>query len=227
MQKVAFFDIDGTVFRSSLLIELVEALVVHGSFPEAARREYLNARTAWQNREGTYDEYIGKVVDSFRTHIVGVHYGVLKDVGRDVVSVQEKRVYRYTRDRIAELRRDGYQLIAISQSPKTILDEFCTRLGFHKVYGRIYEIDSNHLFTGEVVDEQFIANKSNIVERVFGESEYVREDSVGVGDTESDIPLLALVENPIAFNPNRALYEHARKVGWPIVVERKDMIYTL
>lgn len=31
-RKVAVFDIDGTIFRSSLLIELVEVMVQHGLF---------------------------------------------------------------------------------------------------------------------------------------------------------------------------------------------------
>jgi phosphoserine phosphatase len=50
---------------------------------------------------------------------------------------------------------------------------------------------------------------------------------VGVGDTDGDIPLLRKVETPICFNPNQKLYEHAKKEGWPVVVERKDVVYTL
>jgi phosphoserine phosphatase len=39
--------------------------------------------------------------------------------------------------------------------------------------------------------------------------------------------MLEAVENPIAFNPNQTLYNHAKKRGWEIVVERKDVIYEL
>lgn len=53
------------------------------------------------------------------------------------------------------------------------------------------------------------------------------EDSYGVGDTASDISMLEIVDRPIAFNPNHQLYDHARKAGWRIVVERKDMVYDL
>ncbi len=49
--------------------------------------------------------------------------------------------------------------------------------------------------------------------------------SIGVGDTESDIPMLALVERPIAFNPNKELLEHALSQGWEVVSEHKDTIY--
>ncbi|MGH3106097.1 MAG: hypothetical protein ACRDM3_02750, partial [Rubrobacteraceae bacterium] len=50
---------------------------------------------------------------------------------------------------------------------------------------------------------------------------------VGMGDTLSDVGFLEMVETPIAFNPNRGLFEVARQWGWPIVVERKDVIYNL
>jgi phosphoserine phosphatase len=39
--------------------------------------------------------------------------------------------------------------------------------------------------------------------------------------------MLELVERPIAFNPNKKLCAHAKKKGWEIVVERKDVIYKL
>ena len=39
MKKVAFFDIDGTVFRSSLLIEVTNGLLNAGIFPAEARED--------------------------------------------------------------------------------------------------------------------------------------------------------------------------------------------
>ena len=99
MQKpVAFFDVDGTLFRSSLLIELVEELVREGVFPHDAHTGYAGAHAAWLAREGTYDNYIQAVIDTFLTHIKGVHYGALADVGRRVVALKSKRVYTFTRD---------------------------------------------------------------------------------------------------------------------------------
>jgi HAD superfamily hydrolase (TIGR01490 family) len=228
MKPVAFFDIDGTVFRSSLLIELVEQLIKEGIFPEEAKDMYEVSYRAWHNREGSYDDYIYDVIDAFLIHIKGVHYGAFADIGRQLVAIQSKQVYRYTRDLITELKRKNYFLVAISQSPKTILDEFCEQYGFDKVYGRIYEIGPQDRFTGVVSEEHLIKNKANIVKRVFERhTDLTRRGSVAVGDTEGDIPLLESVERPICFNPNAALYSHAKRNGWEVVVERKDVIYKL
>jgi phosphoserine phosphatase len=53
------------------------------------------------------------------------------------------------------------------------------------------------------------------------------QHSVGVGDTESDMPFLEMVSKPICFNPNEKLYKNARRLSWNVVVERKDVIYNL
>lgn len=227
MRKVAFFDIDGTVFRSSLLIQLVEELIAANIFPASAREEYIDHYISWLNREGSYETYIEAVIGTFITHIKGVHYGTFADVGRMVVAQQGKRVYRYTRDLIKELKAKDYYIVAISQSPKTILDEFCKGYGFDKVYGRMYEIGPQDHFTGETTDVHLIENKANIIRRVLEDETFTSDDSVGVGDTEGDIPLLDMVAHPICFNPNKQLYDHAKRMGWSVVVERKDVIYTL
>jgi phosphoserine phosphatase len=39
--------------------------------------------------------------------------------------------------------------------------------------------------------------------------------------------MLELVQRPIAFNPERELAKIAMKRGWPIVVERKNVVYKL
>jgi phosphoserine phosphatase len=36
-----------------------------------------------------------------------------------------------------------------------------------------------------------------------------------------------MVSEPICFNPNAALYAQAKRMGWKVVVERKDVIYEL
>lgn len=226
-QKAAFFDIDGTVFRSSLLIELVETLIDEGVFPKEARDAYTTHLSAWRDREGEYEVFIKAVVSTYMKHIKGVYYGDLADIGRLVVAKQSKHVYRYTRDLIARLKEEGYYIVAISQSPKTILDEFCKAYGFDKVYGRIYEIGPQDRFTGEMTDVHLVENKANIVARVLEKENVTIEDSIGVGDTDGDIPLLGAVSRPICFNPNALLYAHAKRMGWEIVVERKDVIYEL
>ncbi|MAF59238.1 MAG: HAD-IB family hydrolase [Candidatus Pacebacteria bacterium] len=227
MKKAAIFDVDGTIFRSSLVIELTEMLIERGIFPEKARKEYERDYRKWVEREGDYEAYIYSLAASFMKNIKGVHYGDFSDLAKEVVSEQRKHVYRYTRDLIKELKSKNFYLLAVSQSPKAILDSFCRSLGFNKVYGRIYELGPQDRFTGKIIDEHLIENKANIVRRAIEKDGLTLKDSIGVGDTEGDIPFLELVDKPICFNPNQKLYKQAKRLGWKVVVERKDVIYEI
>lgn len=117
--------------------------------------------------------------------------------------------------------------MAISHSPKRIVEEFCKKLGFDKIYGQIFEINNQKRFTGKVLQVEFILDKAKILKRAVEREKLTLKGSVGVGDTESDIPFLKMVETPICFNPNQKLYRYAKRAGWKIVVERKDVIYHL
>lgn len=226
-RPVAVFDIDGTLFRSSLLIELVDELVRREIFPPEARNTYKDAREDWLNRKGEYGPFIQRVVLAFGKHAKGTPYGEVADVAGEIIEAKRDRVYRYTRDLVEELKKDGHYLLAVSHSPKFIVDGFAYELGFDKSYGTFYETGASNRFTGEITDEHLIMNKSAILKRAIEKENLAIEGSVGVGDTESDISMLTMVETPIAFNPNRLLYRHAKKNGWKIVVERKDVIYEI
>ena len=225
--KVAIFDIDGTLFRSSLLIELVNRLVEEGVFPKTAHADFAREKLAWLDRKGAYDAYVMAVVSSFSERIKGVEYKEFARIAEEVVAGHKDRVYRFTRDLIKTLKKRGYFLLAVSHSPKSVLDHFCRRIGFNKVYGLIYETGPTDRFTGKVTEEAFMLNKAAVVQHAVAKERLALRGSLGVGDTESDIPFLELVTEPICFNPNAKLYAHAKRNGWRVVVERKDVVYEI
>ena len=230
--KVAIFDIDGTVFRSSLLVELIEALVAEGIFPKEARNHYADSWRRWQARTGTaktgyaYYEYISNVVMAYRKYLAGVRRAEVWRVAEKVVNFHKIRLYRFTRDLIKKLGRTHF-LLAISHSPYEAVAPFAKSLGFDKIYAQVYEVDSRVRFTGRILYEDIIFKKGKVLRRAVEKENLTLKGSVGVGDTESDISFLKLVERPIAFNPSMKLYKYAKKRGWEVAVERKDVIYRL
>ena len=227
LRKVAIFDIDGTFFRSSLLIELVEVLIELGLFPVSVRAEYEKEKVKWLDREGDYESYIMAVVGVFMKNIKGMPYSEFLRAGELVVARYRHRTYKFTEGLIKDLKKEGYFLLAISHSPKGILDLFCKEIGFDKVYGKLYETGPTECFTGNIIDEHLIINKASVLRRACEKEGLTLEGSVGVGDTEGDISFLELVETPICFNPNMKLYRYAKRMGWEIRVERKDVIFNL
>jgi len=227
MRKTAIFDIDGTIFRSSLLIELVDALIHENLFPASARKIYTAAYKRWSERKDDYEKYIMAVVAAFMKHIKGVRYPDFARVAAKVVAFHQNRVYRFTRDLVKDLKKRDYYLLAISQSPMELVQGFGKKMGFDKMYGRMYEVADNGRFTGKIVNFELISDKSRVVKRAVAKENLTLRGSYGVGDTEGDIPMLKSVQYPICFNPNKKLFDYAKRHKWKIVVERKDMIYSM
>ena len=226
-KRLAIFDIDGTIFRSSLLIELVNALLRKGVFKPSAAKLFEKERGRWLDRAGSYENYIGAVVDAFIRHLKGVTYADFIRVANDVLAAQENHVYRFTRNLVRDLKRQGYWLVAVSHSPRDLADLFAKHLGFDKAYGIVYELDGRHRFTGKQLFKNIILDKANVARRILEKEPVTLRGSIGVGDTESDIPFLRMVSRPICFNPNQKLFKAAKRFGWQVVVERKDVIYKL
>lgn len=226
-QRVAVFDIDGTVYRASLFLTLAKRLIQGGIFPREVQAEFEDDRLKWLDRKGDYPAYLEKVVRVFAREIKGKPYDEIAYIAGEIIEEKKDRVYRYTRDLIKKLKGEGYFLLAISHSPKFIVDGFGYEHGFDKVYGTFYESGPSGQFTGTIADEQLIFNKAAVLQRAVRKEHLTMEGSIGVGDTESDIPMLETIETPIAFNPNQKLFAHAKRRGWKVVVERKDVIYEL
>ncbi|HNZ84125.1 MAG TPA: HAD-IB family hydrolase [Candidatus Pacearchaeota archaeon] len=226
-KPVAVFDIDGTLFRSSLFIKLTERLIQEGIFPKTAQTDYLKSFTLWQDRQGSYEDYISQVIAVFSRNIKGVDFSEFKRISNDIVFFEKNKVYRYTRDLVKKLKKKGYYLLAISHSPKIIIDAFCKEAGFDKSYGFIYEFNNFGKLTGEAKFEELITQKEKILKRAVEKENLTLKNSYGVGDGPSDIGFLSLVDNPICFNPNKMLYNHAKRKKWKIIVERKDVIYEI
>lgn len=225
--RIAFFDIDGTIFRSSLLIELINGLVEQGIFPKKAGNEIIGKQIAWLDRTGRYDEYLYQVVLVHLKYIKGCRWEDVKRVVEIVIKEQGDRVYRYTRDLIKKLKSEGYFMVTISGSPVYMVQEFGKHMGFNSAFGQILEIKDG-VFTGEIVNKDF-RNKEGIINGFLANCGFEADmaNSIAVGDTDNDIPMLKMVGHPIAFNPNRELAQYAKKEGWDIIVERKDSIYRI
>ena len=223
---LAVFDVDGTLFRRGLSPALTRRLVDEGVFSERVREELSRDYYAWVERRGSYDAYDRLVVELFLRELEGVPVAELRRCAEAEVGAHGGRLHIYTRDVAHRLKRAGYHLIAISGSPQEIVDLFLKPLGFDRAWGTVLAKDDSGRYTGEVLHDPF-GNKRRVLEGFLEDADANLEGSVGMGDTLSDVGFLELVRTPIAFNPNRGLLEVARRRGWPVVVERKDVIYNL
>jgi HAD superfamily hydrolase (TIGR01490 family) len=188
--------------------------------------EKMNQWRARTHRHSFHD-YELAIVGAFLPHLSGIRASRLETAADTVLARSGARVYTYTRDLIEQLRKEGYILVAISGSQDEIVKRFAKLWKFDIALGQIHE-QKEGVYTGAIPGNKLlIMQKGIILENIVREHGLSWEDSIAIGDSLSDAPMLKLVKRPIAFNPNDELFEAAKLNGWNIVIERKNMIYEL
>jgi len=223
----AAFDIDGTILRWQLYHAVADELAKQNKLDQVAYNKVRQARLQWKKRphQASYAEYETELIKFFETAIQGIDPTELHQASKNVVAVYKDQVYAYTRDLIVELKAKNYLLFAISASQDDIVKMLAGFYGFDDSAGSVYEIkDGAYTGSGRILKSEL---KPQILKGFVKKHGAKWEGSIAVGDSESDIPMLSTVEQPIAFNPTKELFEHAKQAGWQIVVERKNMVYNL
>jgi phosphoserine phosphatase len=105
----------------------------------------------------------------------------------------------------------------VSASPVEIVGELAWALGIEGGLGTASEIVDG-LYTGRL-DGPFMygEGKAEKIMTIAEERGYVLQSCYAYSDSASDLPMMQVVGNPVAVNPDRALQSVAHHRGWPIV----------
>lgn len=222
----AVFDIDGTLIRWQLYHAVVDRMAKENLLGKHAHQTLHEARMVWKRREhpDAFLEYEQALVKIYEEALPDVTTEQFDAVAAQVAEEYKTQVYTYTRQLAADLKQQGYLLFAISGSHQELLRYVADQYGFDDCIGTVYERGGKR-FTGQKFIGSF--DKRASLEKLIQKHGVSKSGSMGVGDSKSDVAFLEMVEQPIAFNPNRELFDVARRRGWKIVIERKNVVYTL
>lgn len=226
-QPLAIFDIDGTLFRWQLYHELVFSLKEDSIFDEETTENLDLALFEWQAKRRSWHDYEMEIVKAFEPVIANLSPESYAGAVERVVKRSGHKTYAYTTKLLKELQDSGYYTLAISGSQQEIAELFTKSYGFDDCIGALYERSDDKNFTGHI-SRRVPGRKHEIIEEYLDQHPNLTiEGSVAVGDSDGDISMLELVDNPIAFNPSHDLLAEAQKNNWKVVIERKDVIYHL
>jgi HAD superfamily hydrolase (TIGR01490 family) len=221
----AVFDIDGTLIRWQLYHALADALAQRGHIEPKSYKAMRDARLKWKRRAGSsFKDYEKQVIIIYETVLETLSFEQLDEAIDAVFAEYRDQVYTYTRDLIAKLKAKNYLLFAISGSQTEIVAKIADYYGFDDYTGTVYG-RSGGGFSGQKTIGSF--HKDQTLKAMAAKHKASFKDSIAIGDSHSDAPMLQLVEQPIAFNPDADLFAKAAEKGWKIVLERKNMIYEL
>jgi len=221
----AVFDIDGTLIRWQLYHAIADTLAAKGNIDPEVYKTMKQARMAWKRRSGgSFSDYERQVIEVYEAVLTTLDFEQFESAIQAVFEEYKDQVYTYTRDLIKQLKRAEYLLFAVSGSQTEIVAKIADYYGFDDYVGTVYARSKNR-FTGAKTIGSL--NKDTTLEALAQKHGVSFKGSIGVGDSRSDISMLELVEQPIALNPEKDLFEHAKSSGWKVVVERKNVVYEL
>ncbi len=227
-KQFAVFDIDGTIARTSLLQLMVRELITRGKVGLGPGREIEVMLHDFRQRiaDDDFGGYMKKAVDMlFAGMPNGLRVDEYHEIINAVVNTSLTNTYVYTRELVQTLRQNNFFLIAISGSEVQAVGKLASALGFDLWVGEVSYEHQDGKLTGVV--NSLGKSKSEILQDIIYKYGLRNSGSLAVGDTSSDIGILEMVDTPIVFNPNQALYKVAEEKSWMVVIERKDMVYRL
>lgn len=225
-RRFAVFDIDGTLIRWQLYHAVVDRLAKKGHLGLDAHERLHQERMGWKRREhpesfGRYEKFL---IGMYEKGLTKLQPKIFDRIAKEVADEYKDQVYTYTRDLIGQLKKKGYFLLAISGSHDELVGIVAKQHGFDDWFGSAYQRGAS-TFTGK----SFVVShdKKSVLQKLITKHKLELKDSYAIGDSQSDAVMMDMVERPIAFNPERKLFTYAKTRGWPVVVERKNVVYQL
>jgi HAD superfamily hydrolase (TIGR01490 family) len=228
----AFFDVDGTLYRDSLMSEMFKKLIKYDIISDDYWYQEVRPKFyKYDNRSGAYDDYIIEIGEIYRESISKINSHIIRFIAKQIIDEKGGRLYRYTRDKILWHKEQGHKIITISGSPQELVREISIRYGMDDFKGTIY-FQNDECYTGDFIPMWDSKSKEKSLSEFTRKYDIDLHRSYAYGDTAGDFSMLSSVGNPTCINPTKELLNLVSKTDEvkkkiQIIVERKDVIYRL
>jgi HAD superfamily hydrolase (TIGR01490 family) len=219
MTEAAFFDLDKTLLPGSSLFPIAREMFRRKLIKPAQLARFASDQLGFIVF-GTEDpKKIARARQGALELAKGRRRDEVQEVGRSIVRRElMPRFYPQALELIARHQRQGRKVYVSSSSPEDLLVLLGEDLGLDGVIGTRAMVDANGVYTGELDgDLTHREEKARRVAEVAKEQDIDLSSSYAYSDSLNDLPLLEMVGNPVATNPDRNLFALARERGWPVL----------
>ena len=212
----AFFDVDNTVMRGASIFHLARGLYKRDFF---SLRDILGF--AWQQlsflARGENLEHVDQIQAKALGFVAGHSVAELRAVGEEVFDeIMAAKIWPGTKA-LAQMHLDaGQRVWLVTASPVEVAEVIAQRLGLTGGLGTVAEhVDG--VYTGRLVGSLLHGPAKVEAVRALAEREGLDlQRCSAYSDSANDIPLLDLVGNPCAINPDGKLRSYAKAHGWRV-----------
>ena len=213
----AFFDVDNTVMQGASIFHFARGLHRRKFF---STREILGA--AWKQTYfrlvGVEDpEHVAEARNSALSFIAGHTVAELEEIGEEIFDEgMAHRIWPGTRA-LAQMHLDrGQRVWLVTAAPIEIASIIARRLGLTGSMGTVAEHEDG-VYTVRLVGDLLHGPAKAEAVRALA----IREDldlsrCSAYSDSANDLPMLSMVGDPCAINPDARLRAHAKAQGWRI-----------
>jgi HAD superfamily hydrolase (TIGR01490 family) len=213
-KAAAFFDLDKTLMAGSSGMQFARV---------AARGGVVSRRQLWgwgvehlrYRLRGTTDERTNEVLKVARELISGVPATTIERMGPEVMAAILPRVYPQMLEEVHAHQDAGRPTFIVSAAGNDVVETLATVLGMEGGIGTRYEVGADGNFTGRL-DGPFVygPGKVTAMENFARRHDIDLATSYAYSDSESDLPMLRAVGNPVAVNPDPPLAAIAKEEDW-------------
>jgi HAD superfamily hydrolase (TIGR01490 family) len=216
-EAAAFFDVDNTVMQGASIFHLARGL---------HRRKFFTsrdiARAAWDQAYFRIVgvEHAGAVANarvSALSFIAGHRVEELEALSEEIFDeAMAQRIWPGTRA-LAQLHLDqGQRVWLVTAAPVEIARIIAHRLGLTGALGTVAE-SVDGVYTGRLVGDLLHGSaKADAVAALARDMGLDLSRCSAYSDSYNDLPMLSLVGDPCAINPDARLRAHARAHGWRV-----------
>jgi HAD superfamily hydrolase (TIGR01490 family) len=216
-RAAAFFDVDNTIMQGASIFHLARGLYARDFFTarDIGRFAWSQAKFRVLGRED-----MGSVHEARETALsfaAGHTVAELTSIGEEVFDeVMAAKVWPGTRA-LAQMHLDaGQRVWLVTATPVEVASVIARRLGLTGALGTVAET-VDEVYTGRLVGEILHGEAKAEAVRALAEQEGLELSACSAySDSSNDIPLLSMVGQPCAINPDAALRAYAREHGWRV-----------
>ena len=215
-KKVAFFDVDGTLLKSTIVHCYVwmqssripfflKQLWLIGFLPKIVYYLILDSISRTRFNQVFYRNYRGLEVAEMKALATKMFEDYIRP-----------KIFSEAVSQIQEHKDEGIDVVLVTGSLDFVVQPIADYLGVDTVLAPQLR-EENGQFAGELTTEPLIGEeKARAVRSYADQHEISLEESYAYGDSGSDLPMLECVGNPVAVNPSKALHQKALESGWEI-----------
>ncbi|MFI9240703.1 HAD family hydrolase [Streptomyces sp. NPDC053079] len=209
------FDLDGTLHPDAMGILLLEDLSTAGICHSAATERLFDFLYSLDQERLHEPHSVSTAYRLYAQALRGCELHRVQEVARRLWEREAPNVFSYVAPLLEELRGRGTSLILISGSPQEVVEQVALSLGFHQWRGAVLAAEDG-LYSGQYSRRPAMARERlALTTDLVGGQQHLAH-CAAVGNSTSDIELLAGVGHPVAFEPGPQLAAAARRHGWTL-----------